>query len=165
MEHSPFVKPDTSLSGSFAFVVLVTFLWIAFAGKRFMGRFTVESAGRTLVVMKRVDSQCQTFQAALEVLSRPWCALILNALQGGPYRFTEIRERTRGPGDKILSARLKELETRGLLSRHVDAGPPVRVTYELTEAGRSFHDVACAIERWGRGLKPMRLAGKRRTRA
>jgi DNA-binding HxlR family transcriptional regulator len=104
--------------------------------------------------MKHVDSQCRTFQLALEVLGKPWCALILNSLQGGPYRFTEIRERTRGPGDKMLSGRLKELEIRGLVLRRVEPGPPVRVSYELTESGRSFGEVAQAIERWGRGLRP-----------
>ena len=103
--------------------------------------------------MKSVDSHCRTFQLALEVLGKPWCALILNSLQGGPYRFTEIRERTKGPGDKMLSARLKELEARGLVKRSVDPGPPVRVHYELTDSGRSFGDVAQAIEVWGRGLK------------
>jgi len=103
--------------------------------------------------MKHVDSQCQTFQRAIEVLGKPWCALILNSLQGGPFRFTELRERARGPGDKILSARLKELEARGLVLRRVEPGPPVRVAYELTETGRSFGEVALAIERWGRGLK------------
>ena len=106
--------------------------------------------------MKPVDSQCRTFQRAIEVLGKPWSALILNSLQGGPYRFTELRDRARGPGDKILSARLKELEARGLVLRRVEPGPPVRVSYELTEAGRSFGDVAQAIERWGRSLKPSR---------
>ena len=110
--------------------------------------------------MKRVDSQCETFQLALEVLGKPWCALILNSLQGGPYRFTEIRHRTRGPGDKILSGRLKELEARGLVLRRVEPGPPVRVSYELTESGRSFGDVARAIEKWGRGLRPMKSAAR-----
>ena len=104
--------------------------------------------------MKHVDSHCQTFQLALDVLGKPWCALILNSLQGGPYRFTEVRDRARGPADKMLSGRLKELEARGLVLRRVEPGPPVRVTYELTESGRSFNDVAHAIERWGRGLKP-----------
>ena len=103
--------------------------------------------------MKNVDSHCQTFQLALEVLGKPWCALILNSLQGGPYRFTEIRARSRGPGDKMLSGRLKELEAWGLVLRRVEPGPPVRVTYELTPSGRSFGQVAQAIERWGRGLR------------
>jgi len=112
--------------------------------------------------MKPVDSHCETFQLALQVLGKPWCALILNSLQGGPYRFTEVRERTRGPGDKMLSARLKDLESRGLVLRRVEPGPPVRVTYELTESGRSFGEVAQAIEYWGRGLtKPPRAARKR----
>jgi DNA-binding HxlR family transcriptional regulator len=99
-----------------------------------------------------VDSQCRTFQRALDVLGRPWCALILNVLQGGPLRFSEIRDRAQGPGDKVLSGRLKDLEARGLVLRQVEPGPPVRVTYELTDSGRAFEEVAQAIERWGRGL-------------
>ena len=103
-------------------------------------------------MVKQVDSQCRAFQLAIEVLGRPWCALILNVLQAGPLRFSEIRERAQGPGDKILSGRLKDLEARGLVLRQVGAGPPVRVTYELTDSGRGFGEVAQAIERWGRGL-------------
>jgi DNA-binding HxlR family transcriptional regulator len=101
---------------------------------------------------KPVDSQCRAFQRAIQVLGRPWNALILNVLQGGPLRFSELSERTNGPGDKVLSARLKDLEARGLLVRQVDGGPPVRVAYELTRSGRTFGDLAQAIERWGREL-------------
>jgi DNA-binding HxlR family transcriptional regulator len=101
---------------------------------------------------KTVDSQCRTFQTAIEVLGRSWNALILNVLQGGPLRFSELSGRARGPGDKILSARLKDLEARGLLVRQVDPGPPVRVAYELTRSGRTFGELAEAIERWGREL-------------
>ena len=97
-----------------------------------------------------VDSQCSTFQCAIEVLGRPWTALILNVLQAGPLRFSELAEKAEGPGDKILSARLKELEARGIVERTVEAGPPVKVTYSLTVCGRAFEEVAVAIERWGR---------------
>ena len=103
---------------------------------------------------RRIDSQCRTFQTALDILSSRWNALILNVLQEGPLRFSELSERAKGPGDKVLSARLKELETRRLLRRHVDAGPPVRVSYELTRTGREFGELAQAIERWGRELVP-----------
>ena len=113
---------------------------------------------------KKVDSQCRAFQLAVEVLGRPWCALILNVLQPGALRFSEIRERAQGPGDKILSGRLKDLEIRGLILRHVEPGPPVRVFYELTESGRQFGDVAQAIERWGRGLSPNPRVPRQRTR-
>ncbi len=106
----------------------------------------------TLPMPKPVDSQCRSFQTAIQVLGRPWNALILNVLQAGPLRFSELSERTQGPGDKMLSARLKDLETRGLLVRQVDPGPPVRVGYELTRSGRTFGELAEAIERWGREL-------------
>jgi|SRR4029077_5377736 len=105
---------------------------------------------------KRIDSQCNTFQRAIAVLGRPWNALILNVLQEGSLRFSELSERAKGPGDKILSSRLKELEVQGLLLRQVEVGPPVRVNYELTRAGREFGELAQAIERWGRELQEIK---------
>lgn len=101
---------------------------------------------------KRIDSHCRAFQTAIDILSSRWNALILNVLQDGPLRFNELAERAHGPGDKVLSARLKELEARGLVVRTVDSGPPIHVSYELTRAGREFGDLAHAIERWGREL-------------
>ena len=101
---------------------------------------------------RRIDSQCRTFQTAIDILSSRWNALILNVLQDGPLRFSELSERAKGPGDKMLSARLKALEARGLLTREVHPGPPVRVSYELTRSGREFGNLAQAIERWGREL-------------
>jgi DNA-binding HxlR family transcriptional regulator len=105
-------------------------------------------------VSKCVDSQCRAFKLAIDVLGRPWNALLLNVLQPGPLRFSELAAAARGPGDKVLSARLKELEACGLVKRHVEPGPPVRVSYELTDDGRGFGAVASAIERWGRCLQP-----------
>jgi DNA-binding HxlR family transcriptional regulator len=99
-----------------------------------------------------VDPHCKAYQSAIDLLARPWTGLILQLLQVGPCRFGELEERTRGIGAKTLSARLKELEARGVIGREVDPGPPVRVTYRLTEKGRGFEQVASAIERWGREL-------------
>ncbi|MBL8956880.1 MAG: helix-turn-helix transcriptional regulator [Myxococcaceae bacterium] len=101
---------------------------------------------------KCVDSQCRGFKEAVSLLGRPWTALILNVLQEGALRFNELKAAAKGPTDKVLSTRLKELEARGLLERKVDVGPPVRVAYELTQQGMAFNDVARAIERWGRTL-------------
>ena len=101
---------------------------------------------------KHVDSRCRAFQLAIDVLGKPWNALILNVLQGGALRFSELATAAAGPTDKVLSTRLKELEACGLIRRDVESGPPVRVSYELTACGRNFGDVASSIERWGRSL-------------
>jgi DNA-binding HxlR family transcriptional regulator len=101
---------------------------------------------------QRIDPHCRAFQNAVDLLARPWTGLILSLLQNGPLRFGELEERTRGVGAKTLSARLKELEARQVVARHVEPGPPVRVQYALTAKGRAFGQVAAAIERWGRAL-------------
>lgn len=101
---------------------------------------------------KALDPHCRAFQSAIELLARPWTGLILCLLQEGPLRFGELEERTKGVGAKTLSARLKELEARKCIARHVEAGPPVRVSYSLTARGEAFQGVAAAIEQWGRAL-------------
>lgn len=105
-----------------------------------------------LAMSSPVDPHCTAFQTAVDLLARPWTGLILGLLAAGPLRFSEIEERAHGVGAKTLSARLKELEARGVVTRHVDPGPPVRVQYELTRRGRAFGQVAEAIQRWGRDL-------------
>lgn len=115
---------------------------------------------------KTVDPDCRPFQSAIDLLARPWSGLLLSLLQKGPLRFSELEQRARGVGAKTLSARLKELEARGVIVRHVDAGPPVRVSYALTDKGRAFEQVAAAIERWGRELLADETASRpRRSRA
>jgi DNA-binding HxlR family transcriptional regulator len=103
-------------------------------------------------VSKPIDPLCRAFQTAIDVLGRPWNGQILGALQAGPLRFSEVGKRAGGVGDKTLSARLKELEARGIIARRVEGGPPVQVLYALTPRGVAFRHVADAIERWGREL-------------
>ena len=102
---------------------------------------------------RSVDCQCRAFQSAIGVLGKPWNAFLLTLLQDGPQRFSEIAAHPNAPRDKLLSARLKELEARGLVVRRVDAGPPVKVSYELSKQGRAFREVAAALQRWGRELR------------
>src|SRR5689334_15352319 len=98
---------------------------------------------------KRCGHLCPKFQVAMEVLAKPWNGLVIATLEGGPLRFSEIGERIGAIGDRMLSLRLKELESLGLLERRVVPGPPVKVEYELTAAGRGFGAVASAVGTWG----------------
>lgn len=95
---------------------------------------------------------CDGFQAAMDVLAKPWNGLIIATLDEGPLRFGEIGERLDAISDRMLSSRLKDLEALGLVVRRVLPGPPVRVEYELTDTGRGFSEVAQAISRWGATL-------------
>src|SRR6185437_4814391 len=109
------------------------------------------------------ETLCPKFQAAMEVLAKPWTGLIVVTLaEGGrALRFSEIGERVPGIGDRMLSERLKELEALGVVERRVLSCRPVGVEYELTDAGKAFQEVSTAIARWGEKL----LAAKAATAA
>ena len=86
----------------------------------------------------------------MDVLGRPWNGLIMAALLAhGSQRYSELKGRLSAMGDRMLSARLKELEERGLVVRQVAPGPPVRVAYGLSPVGREFREVGLALSRWG----------------
>ncbi|WP_243383731.1 winged helix-turn-helix transcriptional regulator [Geothrix alkalitolerans] len=94
-------------------------------------------------------SSCRYFRLAIDLLGKPWTGQILWVLQEGPLRFNELAARVPGIGEKVLSARLKELECQGLLVRRVLPTTPVRVEYELTCKGQGFRQVVEAVTQWG----------------
>ena len=53
-----------------------------------------------------------------------------------------------GLNDRVLSERLKELETEGIVERPVYPVTPVRVEYELSEKGRDFERIVAEVKRW-----------------
>jgi DNA-binding HxlR family transcriptional regulator len=94
----------------------------------------------------------------MDVLAKPWNGLIIAVLEEGPLRFSELSARVPTIGDRMLADRLRELGERGVVARFVEPGPPVRVSYTLTEVGRGFREVAEAIRKWGRTLLASREA-------
>ena len=95
----------------------------------------------------------------MEVLGKPWNGMLLRELVAGPLRFSVLAERLAPIGDRMLSCRLKELEAAGLVTRDVDPGPPVRVSYALTEAGAGIGAVSQAVADWGAQVLAARAAG------
>lgn len=88
---------------------------------------------------------------ALGLIGRKWTLLIVRDLIRGPRRFTQI-QRSLGADPKVITARLRELEAAGLVSRATYAEVPPRVEYSLTAPGRSLEPVIDALRRWGSRL-------------
>ena len=73
---------------------------------------------------------------ALEVFASRWTIEILATLYiAGERRFNELRRLLTGISSRTLSDKLTVLREAGLINRMVVDGPPVRVTYCLTEHG------------------------------
>ena len=91
---------------------------------------------------------------AFRFLGKRWSGVILGNLTGGPLGFAELRRRVGGISDSVLSERLSDLTQAGLISRTVDAGPPLAVAYALTERGRALMPALEEISRWAQEHLP-----------
>jgi DNA-binding HxlR family transcriptional regulator len=91
---------------------------------------------------------CTRFQRAVEFIGKRWVGVILFFLLAGPARFNEILAGIPNLSDRLLTERLRELEAAAMVTREVQPGPPVRVIYELTDAGRSLSDIIRAVAHW-----------------
>jgi DNA-binding HxlR family transcriptional regulator len=96
---------------------------------------------------------CPHFHAAVELIGKRWSGAILSALTDGPCRFGELSQAVPGMSDRLLSQRLRELESEGLVERSVKPGAPVRVSYSLTAKGTDLAPVLGDLREWGRRWK------------
>lgn len=67
-----------------------------------------------------------------------WQSLILLGLEDGPLRFSALRRTIGDITQRVLTENLRLLERDGYLTRSVDPGPPVAVTYALTGRGHEM---------------------------
>ncbi|CAB4936860.1 MAG: transcriptional regulator [Actinobacteria bacterium] len=93
---------------------------------------------------------------AFGFLGKRWNGMVLGVLSGGPATFSELRRAVGGISDSVLSDRLSELATAGLVQRTVDEGPPVGVTYALTATGSSLTPVLDQLAGWAAQNLPPR---------
>jgi DNA-binding HxlR family transcriptional regulator len=97
---------------------------------------------------------CSRYHHAVELIGRRWSGAILSVLLRGPQGFNEMLAAVPGLSDRLLTERLRELETEGLVRRTVLPGPPVRVSYELTDSGADLEPVIVDLSRWAERWVP-----------
>jgi DNA-binding HxlR family transcriptional regulator len=86
---------------------------------------------------------------ALDQVGDRWELLIVRELMLGQRRYTDLAEALPGIGSNILTSRLRDLESAGIV-RKTKLPPPWAVTvYELTERGRALDGVLRALAVWG----------------
>ncbi|GHF50483.1 winged helix-turn-helix transcriptional regulator [Streptomyces griseosporeus] len=77
-----------------------------------------------------------------------WAGMIIQCLEDGPRRFSELRVPLRNITPKVLTQSLRALERGGYVTRTVHAEPSRHVAYELTSLGRSLLDLLGEIRTW-----------------
>ena len=86
---------------------------------------------------------------ALDVVGERWALLVIRELLLGPKRFTDLRAGLPNVGPDVLSLRLRDLESSGLVERHTLPPPAASKVYELTERGKELEPVILGLGRWG----------------
>jgi len=87
--------------------------------------------------------------AALARVGDRWALLVVDALLGGPRRFTELHGALGGIATNVLSQRLRALERDGVVVARPYSERPVRVAYELSAAGRELAGALRLLAHWG----------------
>ena len=104
---------------------------------------------------------CAKFHRAVELIGGRWTGAVIRLLLTERMRFAELRSAIPDISDRMLSERLRELESEGIVARIVVPETPVRVEYELTEKGRALEQALCAVGRWAeRWVDDVRPAAK-----
>src|SRR5262249_35918517 len=102
----------------------------------------------------------------MALLSGAWAPNVIWYLSAHPRRFGELRVDIPRISARVLSARLRELENKGVVARRVMPTSPPSVEYELTELGRELLPAIQAIIAVGtklvlRTAHPERRPGRR----
>ena len=86
----------------------------------------------------------------LSLVGGRWKISILSYLLHEPkLRYSELKKRLKGISERVLAAKLKELENDGLIMKTIYPQVPPRVEYELTASGYSLKGILDAMDKWG----------------
>src|SRR5713226_3220113 len=110
--------------------------------------------GKTKITHSTAEQVCPRFHQAIELVGKRWTGAVIRALMGRPRRFGEILEAVPDLHDRLLSERLKELETEEIVVRRVYPETPVRIEYALTERGRDLERLLAEVEHWAHRWLP-----------
>jgi DNA-binding HxlR family transcriptional regulator len=108
----------------------------------------IAEAERSLA--ERRESCCSAYHRAVELIGKRWSGAIVFVLMEGPLRFSEVKLLVPDISDRLLSERMKELESEGIVHRRVMDEMPVRVEYCLTAKGRALEPAVRSLKVWAR---------------
>lgn len=102
---------------------------------------------------RREYGQECSLACALDTIGERWSLLVVRELSLGPLRFSELARSVGGAPTDVLTKRLRDLESDGVVARRELAAPVSATVYELTELGRGLERPMLELARWGMDLQ------------
>lgn len=90
---------------------------------------------KVTAVTKDEAENCPIRQILVKITGK-WSLLIFLTLEDGALRFGALKRAVGDITQRVLTENLRTLEREGYVTRTVNPGPPVAVSYALTPMGR-----------------------------
>ena len=100
---------------------------------------------------KKVLNACMepcAIEKGMRLIGGKWTGSIIYHLKDGPVRFNDLTRMLGGASKKMIDQRLKELESRAMITRHDISTRPIAVTYQLPAFGRSAMPILDELRVW-----------------
>ncbi|HMJ71984.1 MAG TPA: winged helix-turn-helix transcriptional regulator [Solirubrobacterales bacterium] len=97
---------------------------------------------------REYDQSC-SLACALDRIGERWSLLIVRELSLGPLRFSDLVRNVGNAPTDVLTKRLRDLESHGVVRRRELDPPATGVAYELTEVGWGLERPMVELGRWG----------------
>lgn len=116
-----------------------------------MTQFNAPDGKQRQSMTKRLKSRygCPV-ELSLEFVGGKWTTVILAWLKEAPHRYGELRTRMPELSDKVLTERLKKLESLQLIAKEPAGGGGH--AYKLAERGESLRPLLTAMHDWGQTM-------------
>jgi DNA-binding HxlR family transcriptional regulator len=111
--------------------------------------YTTADEGRIGSVAESSESAVSPLAEALASVGDRWTLLIVAALLDGPRRFGDLEKELPGIAPNVLTQRLRNLESQGLVLAARYSDRPPRFVYELSAAARELAGALRLLSDWG----------------
>jgi DNA-binding HxlR family transcriptional regulator len=98
---------------------------------------------------KPEDLDCG-IEVAIKVFISKWKPCLLDCINKGKRRPSEIHRALSSATPRVLNMQLKELEQYQVVTKKIYPGLPPKVEYYLTEMGKSIIPIVEQMDEWGR---------------
>ncbi|GLB46152.1 putative HTH-type transcriptional regulator YvaP [Philodulcilactobacillus myokoensis] len=98
-------------------------------------------------MQKNQTNDCP-IQPFIEIISGKWSAIVLWEIYNGNNHYGKLKRSIPGISTRTLSLRLRKLETKNILERHILDNNPPTVKYTFTAKGKALAPILYQMKNW-----------------
>lgn len=122
---------------------------------KFAHALIIQSQNVLFMYQKKIpfDVDCGV-KIAMEVIGGKWKSCIIQELNRGAKRPSELHRLFEDASPRVINQQLKELEIHGMIKKKIFPELPPHAEYSITDEGRSLIPIIDLLEKWGNNFRP-----------